>query len=1170
MDDSTAIEPRTKEPPEMDEQGFMSSDVYQADFDAESQSESPERSASGRWHTTNSSNTMELERHLSASSVSREARPSNVSNKRYDSREQLETAALMPGQIPGQVFGENGSHSNVEGRYYSSERSQSGNMISTSLLDPTLMDPRVSRGSDHRGPSEQQEPTNFIPAANINQTYDDIRASSSSNQRRGSSERLDPAHLSSAPGVERRGRSLSPRPKVSAETKARWAMLRQLAGVSQPHDVEEEDGNERRDEERRTTEVEVRTRQEASVGESSQTGDHADDASIERYLQKLQGDPHIDSRGLREGLSRMHSYKGPKGQQDQYLANESRFEGDTHSDALILSGDTRNCGVDNEMRRGEHDAGDMFHRGKGEAEQALRGSEVDLRRNEHVLGAGLERAGRRVEGELRSASPDARYHLQKDKQGFERDVRRNANFADAEMHKLGGQTARDFRSGEHGLHAGLQGAAHAAEKLLPHTNSRQDLQQGEHDLIGDVHKTENAFSRTGLGQEIRRGEDDLMGEVYKLEHEFPHTGMGQETRKGEAKVMGDIRKVENEMANTGLGQEIRKAEHDLQDEFHRLEHELPHLGLGQDLQKGEHDLKQGLHEAAVYLRRDEHALGRGAEAAGRSVEHGAEHIGKFAVEGAAIAVGLGMMALDHPGSGNRASSPESNVSRPGHGMIDQRMPSNTHQPGAGGPHPPAAPGPHPAPNVQRLNQPPAKHENRPSMVEPLHHAPIPQMLHPGHNQQPNSPGPATNKSLPGRIPSPSPETNQRSQMPVRKPVLPPRPQRSPQQRPPNAIPPHPQSQHPQAGPQHLPHVQSPQNIPQHPPQPQRPQRAPQHPPQPQYPQDAQSHRLNRMPQHPQPPHPRGASQQRQSPNARPQHPPLQHPSSALPHPPNTMPQQPQPPLPQGDLQQRQSASAMPQHPPPLKPPGAPRQRSRSPMSSPTQPPHTQGTSQQRSRGPMLPHPQVSPPQPAPPQRTPNAITQPQSQHSQATPQPKISNDRREEEAKRPEAMPNSNVRPARQATQGAAAGPYPARTQPLGNERSISEGKTDEQEPRASILQDRRRRAAESQHRLAKRQEQQNRNDCRHEDHDTESCPHRTERHAATEHAEESRSISGPQSMLHVFKARADAAIEASGDSPSFTDRLLIEMVQLLCNMAQDAMPEIERRLAQNQGQNCS
>ena len=64
-------------------------------------------------------------------------------------------------------------------------------------------------------------------------------------------------------------------------------------------------------------------------------------------------------------------------------------------------------------------------------------------------------------------------------------------------------------------------------------------------------------------------------------------------------------------------------------------------------------------------------------------------------------------------------------------------------------------------------------------------------------------------------------------------------------------------------------------------------------------------------------------------------------------------------------------------------------------------------------------------------------------------------------------------------------------------------------------------------------------NGYRDEDHDAESCSRQTEQLSTEEHAEEAPLISGPQSMLNVFKARADAAIEASGDSPSFTDRKL-------------------------------
>ncbi len=132
---------------------------------------------------------------------------------------------------------------------------------------------------------------------------------------------------------------------------------------------------------------------------------------------------------------------------------------------------------------------------------------------------------------------------------------------------------------------------------------------------------------------------------------------------------------------------------------------------------------------------------------------------------------------------------------------------------------------------------------------------------------------------------------------------------------------------------------------------------------------------------------------------------------------------------------------------------------------------------------------------------------------------------------------------------GAQAEPQLTGTQPLSNERSKTEGKTDEEEPRASIMQERRRRAAEAQRRLAERQEQQNENDCKHEDHDAESCPHHTEHQSTTEHAEESRPISGPQSMLNMFKARADAAIEASGDCPSFTDRKSHPVLMVLCSV---------------------
>ncbi|CAF9906858.1 hypothetical protein IMSHALPRED_005374 [Imshaugia aleurites] len=1299
MDDSTPVEPRTKEPFEMDDQSFVSSDTYQVEFDTGSQFESPGRSSSGRWHTTNSSNTMELEHHLSASSVSRDAQASSVSNKPYDesgrtismftqsegqsyqssgriptsdrghdSYEEMKPIALLPKYSPSHIFGDDGNYSNSEGRYGSSETSHPNNMNSAHSLDPSLMDPRAIGSSEvPNGYREPQDPANFMPAANTDQRRSDIWPNNPSDQRRDSRERLDPGHLMSTPGLERRGRSPSPGPKISAETKARWAMLKQLAGVSQPHDVEEEDRNARLDEETLTMEVDSRIRENASgasVRDPSTIGDRSDDGSIERYLQKVQRDPHIDDRGLREGLSRMHSYKGLSDQQDQYLPQDNSFETNVHSGHPRISEDTRISGVGSDMRRGEHDAKNILHRAEGRAGQALMGGEAGLKRDEHDTGAITDRAGHRGEAELRSASYDARDNLHKDRQGFGRDVRRDTSMADAEIQKLSGLAATEFRRGEHGLEAGFQGAARTAESLLPLTNFRQDLRKGERDLMGDVHKAENSISQTGLGQEVRRGEHNLMeeahkleqelphiglrqeirkgeanlmgdvhkvenemantelgqevrknehslmGDVHKFEHEFPHTALGQEIREGEAKVMGDIHKVENEIANTRLGQEIRRGEHHLLDGFDELEHELPHLGLDQDLRKGEHELKQGLQEADDNQRRGKQALGRGAEAAGRSVAHGAEHIGRLAVEGAAMAGGLGMMAL---------------------GPNGQRVSSTTQKPG---PNLPGASGPHPAPNVRRPNQPPTNNQNRPSIVEPPQYPPTPQMsqmLQSGHDrgppgsQQPRlspspsparalSPGLAMNKSPPGRMPSPSSRNNQSSQTPIRKPVLPPRPQGSPQQRPPITVPPHPQ--HPQGAPQYPsqaqhPQAQHPQGSYQHPSQaqhpqgasqqlhqaqhpqgaPQHPQGAPQHPPQSQHPQGVQPHPS----QHPQPPHPQGVPQHPQT--TIPQHPPPQHPAGASQHPPNVIPQNPQlPHAPQGAPQQRQPLNSMPQHPPPSQPQEVPKQRPQSPMPSrtqlpqgasqqrsqgpvpphtqpphnpnpntkgppKTQPPHTQGPLQQRSQGPMPPYSQAPNPQRA--AQIPHPQPQPQPQQALGTPQPELPNDRRDGTAQRPEAMSSTSVQQGRQAIPGAAAGPHPARSQPFPNKGPTSEGKTDE-EPRASIMQERKRKAAEARRRLAERQEQQSGNDCKHEDHEAEYCPHQTECHSTTERAEEPRAISGPQSMLNMFKARADAAIEASGDRPSFTDHLLIEMIQLLCKMGQDAMPEIERRLAQN------
>ena len=220
-------------------------------------------------------------------------------------------------------------------------------------------------------------------------------------------------------------------------------MLKQLAGDSQPHDVEEEDRNEDRDLEMRNKGVEMRNGEETGVRDSSHSGAYADDASIKRYLQKLQGDPHIDSRGLQDGLSKMNSYQGSINQQDQLLAHGSRFEDETRPSAHRLSEDTRRSGTVDKPRERDQEPGSLFHKGEGEAEQVFRDREADLRQDQDAVKPGVQEGGRGAGKELRSASHAVRDQLQKDKGGVERDGRKLTSTAAADMPILVGQTARD-------------------------------------------------------------------------------------------------------------------------------------------------------------------------------------------------------------------------------------------------------------------------------------------------------------------------------------------------------------------------------------------------------------------------------------------------------------------------------------------------------------------------------------------------------------------------------------------------------------------------------------------------------------------------------------------------------------------------------------------------------
>ena len=1217
----------------MDDQGFLSGDTTQTDLNTDSQIDSLTTPTSMRWHTTNSSNTREIELHLSQSSVTRDVRAiinsneswedsekpdlpamskqteyqlgennsSSMSSDRYEeSHEQAAFLAAAPGYSPDYILSDNDYHSNQEEDIGLNEKSQSIDASLKTSSEPTSVESSARRGSDHRsGSSEQEEPTNRVAAAKSNQEHRHLRTDGSTDRHRGSKERLDPTHPVSTSEIERRGRSPSPRPKISAETKARWAMLKQLAGVSQPHDVGEEIESERLDANTTTTGTNTRIREEARGGdvrEPWQTDDRANDASIERYLQRLQGDPHIDDRGLREGLSRMHSYKGSNRLNDRDLAHENHVGDDTLSGARILDDNTYFSEVEKVVPRERQYMGTLPE-DKRRAELAFRGREAALRKDKHALEAGLESASHKSEGKLLTGSRDARGHLQKFIQSSERDVRRDTNHADAEMHNFISRTSQEVGRTEHTLVAGLQKAALAVDSSPPHTNIRQDLQRGETKLMEEIRKTEDALSRTGLGLDIQRGEHELIGEVRELKHEFAHIGPGREIRKGKADLMGDIHKVKNELVNTG--QEIRKGERHVVHELNELEDDVSQLGLGQDLRRGEHDLKQAMHEAADHLHRDEQAIGTGAEAVGRSLEHGLETIEKFVLEGTETAGGQGAMAYRHAGPRNNASSPRPNLIDAGHAMVkpnDQKVPSKIHHTGA---QPSQPPGLSPAIDDRRANHNPASDQNRPSIVEPPHHPPISQMLQSrksSDSQQPHLPptsspaetpslSSATNKSPRERLQSPSLGDKRMSQTPVRKAVLRPQPQGSSQQRPSTAMAPHPQpqlrhgasqhlsqnQQHPQETLRRPPQHQHPENTQPHPQnatsqqfQPSQPRGTTQHQqyapfqhPQPRSPRhqhalNAPHSAVNAMHQHPQAPEPQNAPQHQQNatsarhPQTRSSQP--QHPMSLPQHAVHAMPQHPEAPRPHGNLQQgqasqethqpaqpriapqqRQPANATPRYsrPPQLQNAPKPISQIRVPLN--TTPPQIRVTPRQTASDSTHPRVQALHQQGSPQQGPASSIEHPQPQNSEGVLQMTSSEERREREAQRPAAVHSGNMQQAGHARPGAAAESRPR----MFSGSLKSEEKIDKEDSRASLVQESLRGAAESQRRLAG-QEHQNKIE---EDEGMEYSSYEIETPSTTEHAVEARSISGPQSALNMFKARADAAIKASGECPSFTDR---------------------------------
>lgn len=195
---------------------------------------------------------------------------------------------------------------------------------------------------------------------------------------------------------------------------------------------------------------------------------------------------------------------------------------------------------------------------------------------------------------------------------------------------------------------------------------------------------------------------------------------------------------------------------------------------------------------------------------------------------------------------------------------------------------------------------------------------------------------------------------------------------------------------------------------------------------------------------------------------------------------------------------------------------------------------------------MPPNPQGSHSRIAQRQRPPNTSPPPQPQHLQVIRQPTPLEARIEREVQQPMAMSNSNAQQAKATISGATTGLQPARVQPLSGNRNTKYN-TYEGEPRVLVMREGRRVAVESQHQEAQSQDQQSADDSRYEDPAVEPSPQQIQHRSTTARAAESPVVSGPQSMLNMFKFRADAAVKASGDNLSFTDRKSHPTLMMLC-----------------------
>ena len=565
----------------------------------------------------------------------------------------------------------------------------------------------LGRSTPKNSPSAKGPRDSYV-SERESRTYEN---NSISEQQQDSTEKSVLANLMPTPRNNARGRSKSPRPTVSAETKARWAMLKSLAGVSKEEDVPETEADEEKidvssDRQRREQQSESRVFNDTEQFEGVPTdlhdtsraqeaepepyknagliplhlGDNSDSASVERYLESLKRNPHIDNRGLQEGLQaskRLSSdytkvqlnrtrSRGRSSAKDSTPKADHVLESGLAAKERIARGEIRTEGhnLEHSLREAKMDIEGDFHKDarKVEADLHKLGHQDVAKGTEHGE-RGLEGVARFVGSELHG--PDVRH-----------DIRRGERDLKEGLQKLeGNEVVRDFQKGRHDLDAGFKDAERAVESIIPGLNVGQEIRRGEHDfkeglqwlegerlrrdikkgtidLEHDIKGAERAVERISPGhnilQEVRRDDHDLdVG--FKVAEEAVEgilngSNLRQDLRRGEhelgAGINSIVKSAEDMLPGFNIERDIREGEHVLKDgllgEVRKVENMLPGHDLYRDISRAERELTNTLHDGVKLAEREgrtfeDNGLRQELGRDGRSIEHSLGSSGRSAL-----------------------------------------------------------------------------------------------------------------------------------------------------------------------------------------------------------------------------------------------------------------------------------------------------------------------------------------------------------------------------------------------------------------------------------------------------------------------------------------------------------------------------------------------------------